>query len=455
MLKRKYSSLAWVLAVALLLAGTSAPAWALYEKGSVEGAMNSAAAYLLKLEKNGGILSYWSYIALAASGKDLNTTQAGRACENLLAAAKQSGDMNYYTVLVLAVLANGGDPYNYLGENIIKQIQDAQLPSGKFADNVKSGGEQLLNAHIWAILALQAAGAEIKDKEKALGWLAARQHADGSFYWYAEDQKTSDVDSTGMALMALGALGEDMTSPVVQKAVAYLEKAQKENGCFESWGAENAESCSTVIEGLVAVGLDPLTGSFNKTKGDVLAALLGFQLADGSFEHIAGTGGNEIATTQALMALGAISSGRPFYERLKLQPAATSYKARFVVGKKTYAIFSDQGKRNETMDAAPFIENGRTYVPLRYLAYALDVPAESIFWDQKNSIAKLVKNGRTITLTVGQKTGYIDGNPRDTGVAPILKEGRVYLPARFVAEAFGYKVNWDAVSQTVSIITGS
>jgi hypothetical protein len=36
-------------------------------------------------------------------------------------------------------------------------------------------------------------------------------------------------------------------------------------------------------------------------------------------------------------------------------------------------------------------------------------------------------------------------------VAPQLREGRVYLPARFIAEALGYGVEWDAGDQSVAI----
>lgn len=452
MLKQRISGLALAfLILFLLIAGAATPAWALAGLDSAGKSLNNAAAYLLTREKARGILSPWSYIALAASGRDLKGTLAGQACEKMLAAATASGEMNDYATLVLAVLAAGGNPYNYQGQNLIKKIQDAQLASGKFADNIAHGGEQLVNAHIWAVLALHAAGADIPDKSKALSWLVARQHADGSFYWDATDKETSDVDSTGMALMALGALGEKKDSPVVQKAVAYLAKAQKENGGFESWGAENPESSCMVIEGLTAVGIDPLQGNFNKAGGNILTALLRFQLPDGSFEHITGAGSNEMATSQALMSLASLYFGQPFYARLATPPAANRYKARFIVGDRSYTVVAGEKEEVKAMDAAPFIDNGRTYVPVRYLAYALDVPGDGVSWDEKSSAVKLSKDGVTVTLVIGEETGYINDQPRSIGVAPLLREGRTYLPARFVAEAFGYQVDWDAISQTVSI----
>jgi hypothetical protein len=40
-------------------------------------------------------------------------------------------------------------------------------------------------------------------------------------------------------------------------------------------------------------------------------------------------------------------------------------------------------------------------------------------------------------------------------VAPVDKNGRTYIPATYVAQAFGYKVSWDAKSKTVTITQGS
>jgi hypothetical protein len=36
-------------------------------------------------------------------------------------------------------------------------------------------------------------------------------------------------------------------------------------------------------------------------------------------------------------------------------------------------------------------------------------------------------------------------------VAPVILDGRTYLPARYIAEAFGLKVSWGAAAQTISV----
>lgn len=143
--------------------------------------------------------------------------------------------------------------------------------------------------------------------------------------------------------------------------------------------------------------------------------------------------------------------------------AAPSHKAVFVVGKNTYTV---DGQARE-MDAVAFVESGRTFVPVRYLAYALGVPGSSVSWDEKTQgVALNLRGGRDITvrLTVGEKNATVINGPGEgvsaqfivsrtvpMDVAPLMRGGRVYVPARYVAEAFGYEVGWDAGRQAVLI----
>lgn len=426
----------------------------------IEQAMDKAKRYLYDLEKDRGALSPWCYVALMGSGDTLDGSAVRRTCELLWNdESLQSGDMNSYSLLVFTLLAAGEDPCNYHGQNLVQVIQNSQLPGGKFPDNIQSGGEELVNAHVWAVLALTAAGVPVPDREKAIRWLADRQHADGSFYWYAPDMKTSDVDSTGMVLMALGALGEEKESPTVQKAVAYLQKVQKRSGGFESWGAENPESCGMVIQGLAAVGIDPTGPEFTRPGGNPVTAMLGFQLSDGSFEHVKGSGPNEMATQQAIMALADVVYGNTtLYERLREKAEAgpegdsakaQQYLARFRVGEKSYTLSVSGRQEAREMDVSPFLANGRTYVPVRYLAYALGVPDQDVGWDNKSKTVALTLGSTTVKLVVGEKDLRLNGAVRPMDVAPVIVSGRVFLPARFVAEAFGYQVNWIEATQEV------
>lgn len=145
--------------------------------------------------------------------------------------------------------------------------------------------------------------------------------------------------------------------------------------------------------------------------------------------------------------------------------AAPAHKAAFVVGQASYTV---DGQLRQ-MDAEAFVENGRTYVPVRYLAYALGVEDKNIVWNTKEGRISMMLTEKEIK-TVNGRTNIINHDTliqiqigwdmllsnrtelnKRMDVAPVVKDDRTYLPARWVAEAFGYKVDWLPESQTVLI----
>lgn len=101
-----------------------------------------------------------------------------------------------------------------------------------------------------------------------------------------------------------------------------------------------------------------------------------------------------------------------------------------------------------TMDATSFIQDNRMYVPVRYLAESLGLASGNILY--KDSVVTL-KGDIEVKLVIGEPAIYINGFKNDIDVAPVIRDSRTYLPARYVAEAYGFKVEWDGVK---SIITG-
>ena len=59
----------------------------------------------------------------------------------------------------------------------------------------------------------------------------------------------------------------------------------------------------------------------------------------------------------------------------------------------------------------------------------------------------------TIELTVGSNTLKVSGEAVEMDVAPYLKDGRVMVPVRFLAEALGFPVDYDFSDPTNKIVT--
>ncbi|HHW44846.1 MAG TPA: copper amine oxidase N-terminal domain-containing protein, partial [Desulfotomaculum sp.] len=207
-------------------------------------------------------------------------------------------------------------------------------------------------------------------------------------------------------------------------------------------------------------------------------------------------------------------------------------QAVFFVGHNEYFIKAERPKDMDTdptvegfvneegfrpIDAAPFVENGRTYVPVRYLALALGIRPEDIGWNANTGTVSMITQKEIrwfgfgpflfpegklpepltvsdimkalegydwsanlteediidwkyddekhqsvsghcrippvirLKLIIGNKTLLVNGQTKTMDVAPLIREGRTYLPARWVAEAFGYEVKWDEARRAVLV----
>ncbi len=178
--------------------------------------------------------------------------------------------------------------------------------------------------HALAMLGVAALGETIPPS--ATAYLLAQQQPDGGWEWGIGWD--TDTNSTALALQALIAAGESVTSTAIISGLQYLEAAQNTDGGFpysptSQWGTDSdTNSTAYVLQALLAAGEDPLSGTWVISETNPVAFLLGMQLADGSFEWQPGLGANQGATQQAITAL----LYRPFPVRVAaLMPCPTVY----------------------------------------------------------------------------------------------------------------------------------
>ncbi len=99
-------------------------------------------------------------------------------------------------------------------------------------------------------------------------------------------------------------------------------------------------------------------------------------------------------------------------------------------------------------DVAPTVIDGRTLLPMRALFEALDA---TVTWDEASSTATAVSEDATIQITENQTTAYVNGNAVELDVPAMILGGRFVVPVRFVSEALGASVTWDARTSLVII----
>ncbi len=107
-----------------------------------------------------------------------------------------------------------------------------------------------------------------------------------------------------------------------------------------------------------------------------------------------------------------------------------------------------------SLDAPPFIDknSGRTLVPIRPVVEAID---GKIDWNNDERKVTINKDNIRIELWIGKTTALVNGEEvkidPEKPVAPVIVSGRTFLPLRFVAENLGFKVDWDADTQTITL----
>lgn len=97
----------------------------------------------------------------------------------------------------------------------------------------------------------------------------------------------------------------------------------------------------------------------------------------------------------------------------------------------------------------PFIENGRTLVPLRASMEALGA---EVTWDSEQRCAIVKKGPATVVCYIDEACIYRNGTKIPNDAAAQIKDSRTYLPIRAVAEALDATVGWDG---NVIITTGA
>lgn len=121
--------------------------------------------------------------------------------------------------------------------------------------------------------------------------------------------------------------------------------------------------------------------------------------------------------------------------------------AVFVIGLNEYFV-NDQVP-GVKMDAVPFIQDGRVFVPVRFLGRALGVQDKDITWSQAERKASLTLGANSLSMVIGKKQIVLNGQVKAIDVAPVLQNKRTFLPARYVAEGLGYQVDWEPVKKIV------
>lgn len=101
-------------------------------------------------------------------------------------------------------------------------------------------------------------------------------------------------------------------------------------------------------------------------------------------------------------------------------------------------------------DTQPYIEEGRTLVPMRAIFEALGA---QVSWDQdtKTVVSYDPVSDVSITMQVDSATIFVGETPIELDVPARLVNDRTVVPVRAIAEGMHSQVDWDQNTRTVTV----
>ena len=234
------------------------------------------------------------------------------------------GELAY---LILAAVGAGENPTTFGSTNLVSRLEATMRTSGNKAGLFGAQSPTYDGAYRQglSLVALAAAGVTGSAVAPAVTWLEGQQCGNGGWETFRKDTSVKcphvdpetyagpDTNSTGLAVDGLAAQGATISRNTVQ----WLTHAQTAQGGwpYQKGDAFDANSTATVIQALLADGLDPTASQFDNGSQNVVAALLSLQVTSGS-----GQGGiayqpnsdgsltaNVLATVQAIPALEGVT----------------------------------------------------------------------------------------------------------------------------------------------------
>jgi hypothetical protein len=99
------------------------------------------------------------------------------------------------------------------------------------------------------------------------------------------------------------------------------------------------------------------------------------------------------------------------------------------------------------LNPAPQERAGRVFVPLRGVFEQLG--ASVVYQD--GTINAQGRGNRSVSLHIGSTQAMVNGQPQTMDVAPFIIGASTYVPLRFVSQALGASVNYDATNRVVAL----
>lgn len=130
---------------------------------------------------------------------------------------------------------------------------------------------------------------------------------------------------------------------------------------------------------------------------------------------------------------------------IPIMPPVGKKLLRLTIDDKNFQIDGEDKKT----DVAPFIKDGRTFVPIAFIAEELGA---GITWNNQTREVVISKNNKILSMIINKKEYMLNGKPFIMDTAPFIKNNRTCVPLAFVALALDCKVAWVPEDRRVLVL---
>ena len=133
-----------------------------------------------------------------------------------------------------------------------------------------------------------------------------------------------------------------------------------------------------------------------------------------------------------------------------IAPAPGGSVLKYFIGSTRYTV---NGVDN-TMDTAPMIHEGRTFMPIRFVTDNVGAQTQ---WNAADQTVTITQGDKTIRLKIGSNKASVNSasvpvDSSNQNVRPFISNGRTMMPLRFITENLDCTVEWDPGPRMVTVI---
>jgi hypothetical protein len=121
-----------------------------------------------------------------------------------------------------------------------------------------------------------------------------------------------------------------------------------------------------------------------------------------------------------------------------------TYKGKGIFDDLTPALYLNY----ERIDTDPVNINGRNLVPLRALTEAMGATVE---WDGRTQVITITMDDTVVKLTLNSKQTSVNGELVELDIPATSINRSNFVPVRFIAESFGYEVDWSDRAKIIDV----